>query len=247
MDLHLISDEPLGVFLSGGVDSTAIAALASRARAGVRCYTIAFREREFDESDVARRTARRLGVEHEELLVEPREMLDGLDAALGALDQPSVDGINTYCVSAAVRRAGAKVALSGLGGDELFGGYRTFRWMPTLDRLSTVARWTPRLVRHASAHAITTAGAWTHRADQTDRLASLWREPDALPHPFFFARSVFGPGEVDRLAGPLAHGHHPPELPRGKLAARNDDTVRMANGLDAVRRRLVLRAAVRTC
>ena len=207
VDLHLISDEPLGVFLSGGVDSTAIAALASRVRSGVRCYTIAFREREFDESEVARRTARHLGVEHEELLVEPREMLEGLDAALGALDQPSVDGINTYCVSAAVRRAGAKVALSGLGGDELFGGYRTFRWMPALGRISAVARWTPRLLRHASAYAVTTAGAWTHRADQTDRLASLWREPDALPHPFFFARTVFGPGEVDSLMRDLSLIH----------------------------------------
>lgn len=230
VDTHLISDEPLGVFLSGGVDSTAIAALASRTRAGVRCYTIAFREREFDESDVARRTARSLGVEHEELLVEPREMLDGLDGALGALDQPSVDGINTYCVSAAVRRAGAKVALSGLGGDELFGGYRTFRWMPALGRLSTIARWTPRLVRHASAHAMTAAGAWTHRADQTDRLASLWREPDALPHPFFFARTVFGPGEVGALMGP---DRSPDGLSDRSWRGWNDDTVRMASGLDA--------------
>jgi asparagine synthase (glutamine-hydrolysing) len=241
--VHLVSDEPLGVFLSGGVDSTAIAALASRARAGVRCYTIAFREREFDESEVARRTARRLGVEHEELLVEPREMLDGLDAALGALDQPSVDGINTYCVSAAVRRAGAKVALSGLGGDELFGGYRTFRWMPALGRMSTVARWTPRLVRHAGAHAMTVAGAWTHRADQTDRLASLWREPDALPHPFFFARTVFGPGAVDTLmrndrsprmsAGEAGQpGEATDTVPAGDWRGWNDDTVRMANGFD---------------
>jgi asparagine synthase (glutamine-hydrolysing) len=227
--LHLISDEPLGVFLSGGVDSTTIAALASRARAGVRCYTITFREREFDESEVARRTAQHLGVELQELLVDPHEMLDGLDAALGALDQPSVDGINTYCVSAAVRRAGAKVALSGLGGDELFGGYRTFRWMPALGRLSTVAHWTPRLVRHASAHAITATGAWTHRADQTDRLASLWREPGALPHPFFFARSVFGPEDVDRLAH--SDGLH--ESSHGGWRRWNDDTVRMANRLDA--------------
>jgi asparagine synthase (glutamine-hydrolysing) len=237
--LHLISDEPLGVFLSGGVDSTAIAALASRARSGVCTYTVSFREREFDESDVARRTAMRLGVEHHELLVEASDMLDGLDAALGALDQPSVDGINTYCVSAAIRRAGVKVALSGLGGDELFGGYRTFRWMPTLGRMSTVAHWTPRLVRHAGARAMTAAGAWTHRADQTDRLASLWREPDALPHPFFFARTVFGPGDVDALTrsdgSPRRSPGGPPDT--DAVGARdwrgwNDDTVRMANGFD---------------
>jgi asparagine synthase (glutamine-hydrolysing) len=239
--LHLVSDEPLGVFLSGGVDSTTIAALASRARAGVRCYTVTFREREFDESDVARRTARRLGVEHCELLVESGEMLEGLDAALGALDQPSVDGINTYCVSAAVRRAGAKVALSGLGGDELFGGYRTFRWMPTLDRLSAVARHTPHAMRSAGAYAISRAGGWIHRPEETDRLASLWREPDALPHPFFFARTVFGPGEVDGLVrrngsgravnggGPAAGAFAPAD---GAWRHWNDETVRAANGVE---------------
>jgi asparagine synthase (glutamine-hydrolysing) len=247
--LHLISDEPLGVFLSGGVDSTAIAALASRARAGVRCYTIAFREREFDESEVARRTAKRLGVEHEELLVEPRDMLDGLDAALGALDQPSVDGINTYCVSAAVRRAGAKVALSGLGGDELFGGYRTFRWMPALGRLSAVARHAPRAMRSAGAHAIGRAGAWMRRPEETDRLASLWREPEALPHPFFFARTVFGPGDVRELVRGHANGGRargsmrgsaPGEQPDAGVFAPaddawrrwNDDTVRAAHGAE---------------
>jgi asparagine synthase (glutamine-hydrolysing) len=197
--VHLVADEPLGVFLSGGVDSTAVAALASRAQAGVRCYTIRFREREFDESEVARRTAKHLGVEHCELLVEAGEMLDGMDAALAALDQPSVDGINTYCVSAAVRRAGAKVALSGLGGDELFGGYRTFRWMPSLGRLSTVARHSPAAMRHAGARAIAAAGAWMGRAGDTDRLAAMCHEPDALPHPFFFARTIFGPAAAHRL------------------------------------------------
>lgn len=207
--VHLISDEPLGVFLSGGVDSTAIAALASRARAGVRCYTIRFREPEFDESEVARRTARRLGVEHCELLLEADEMLDGLDAAIGALDQPSVDGINTYCVSGAVRRAGAKVALSGLGGDELFGGYRTFRWMAALGRLSTVARHTPSAMRHAGARMMAHAGGWLGRASEVDRIAALCREPGALPHPFFFARTVFAPDEARAFARGAAQASAP--------------------------------------
>jgi asparagine synthase (glutamine-hydrolysing) len=207
--VHLVSDEPLGVFLSGGVDSTAIAALASRARAGVRCYTIRFREPEFDESAVARRTAKHLGVEHCELLVEAGEMLDGMDAALAALDQPSVDGINTYCVSAAVRRAGAKVALSGLGGDELFGGYRTFHWMPSLGRLSAMARHSPVSMRHAGARAIAAAGAWMGRAGETDRLAAICREPDALPHPFFFTRTIFDPATTGSLTRHNdCNGHH---------------------------------------
>jgi asparagine synthase (glutamine-hydrolysing) len=204
---HLISDEPLGIFLSGGVDSTTLAALASRVRSGVRCYTISFDEREFDESDVARRTAQRLGVEHCELRIDAREMLDGMDRAIDALDQPSVDGINTWCVSAAVRRAGAKVALSGLGGDELFGGYRTFRWMPRLARLSSIARHTPSPLRWAGAQAIHAAGAWAGRTEDSDRLASIWREPEALPHPFFFTRTVFGPEDVQHLLHGNGHQH----------------------------------------
>jgi asparagine synthase (glutamine-hydrolysing) len=197
--LHLVSDVPLGIFLSGGVDSTTIAALASQVRAGVTCYTVSFDEREFDESDVARRTARRLGVAHCELRIDAQEMLGGLDAAIDALDQPSVDGINTYCVSGAVRRAGATVALSGLGGDELFGGYRTFRWMPAIGRLSAVAARTPSPLRRAAAQAVATAGTWMGRTEDSDRLAAIWRQPDALPHPFFFTRAVFGPADMRDL------------------------------------------------
>jgi len=225
--VHLISDEPLGIFLSGGVDSTAVAALASRARSGVRCYTVRFSERQFDESEVARRTAKHLGVDHCELLVDSGEMLTGMDTAIGALDQPSVDGINTYCVSALVRRAGGKVALSGLGGDELFGGYRTFRWMPPLARLSAVARRTPRAVRWAGARAITTAGEWIGHPEDTDRLASIWREPDALPHPFFFTRTIFGPGEVTRLVNP-----QPSRVESEPWRRWNDDTAAAAKTLD---------------
>ena len=202
MRVHLISDEPLGVFLSGGVDSTTLAALAGRARSGVRCYTIRFSERDFDESDVARRTAAALGLQQEELQIGPSDMLGSLDAALDALDQPSVDGINTYCVAGAVRATGVKVALSGLGGDELFGGYRTFQWMPRLQQLSQAARLAPSALRRGGAKAIVSAGRWIDKAEETDRIAALWRDPDALPHPFFFARAVFGPREIHRLVRP---------------------------------------------
>ena len=240
VDLHLVSDEPLGVFLSGGVDSTTIAALASRARAGVRCYTIAFREREFDESEVARRTARRLGVEHEELLVEPREMLDGLDAALGALDQPSVDGINTYCVSAAVRRAGAKVALSGLGGDELFGGYRTFRWMPTLDRLSTrrALDAAPRASRQRARHDDRRRLDASRRSDGSPRVA-VARARRAAASVLLRAhrvRSWRGRRLDAAMASTRHRTHHRTRAARTDRSGWrrwNDDTVRMASGLDA--------------
>ena len=260
VDLHLVSDEPLGVFLSGGVDSTTIAALASRARSGVRCYTITLpRARVRRVGGRARRTARRLGVEHCELLVEPSEMLDDLDSALSALDQPSVDGINTYCVSAAVRRAGAKVALSGLGGDELFGGYRTFRWMPALGRLSTVARWTPRSRVTPARMPLTTAGAWTHsRGPDGSPGVDLARARRAAASVLLRAHAcsvrrggrVGEPsiGTVDAAPSMRARAGRSPGDRTGCATSAwrcwNDDTRAHGDGLRSVRRRLVLRAAV---
>jgi asparagine synthase (glutamine-hydrolysing) len=134
--MHLISDVPLGIFLSGGIDSSAIAALAARSGSTcVRTFNVGFDEASFDESSYARAVARTLGTEHHELRLTKQTFQRALPEALGSLDQPSFDGINTYFVSRAVREAGLTVALAGTGGDELFGGYATFRDIPW------VARW----------------------------------------------------------------------------------------------------------
>jgi asparagine synthase (glutamine-hydrolysing) len=127
---HLLADVPLGLFLSSGLDSTALAALAARERSGLHTFTIVFSEQEFSEAPLARATASRLGCEHRELLVSSEQMQAQLGEAVGALDQPSMDGINTFFVSWAARQVGLKVAISGLGGDEVFGGYPTFRATP---------------------------------------------------------------------------------------------------------------------
>ncbi len=134
---HLISDVPLGVFLSGGKDSSAVAALAAEASPGrVRTFTITFDEAEFDESRYARLVADALGTNHQEVRITERVFQDRLEAALAGLDQPTFDAINTYLVSRAVREAGITVAMAGTGGDELFGGYRTFRDLPRAGRWS---------------------------------------------------------------------------------------------------------------
>ena len=96
MRSHLIADVPLGLFLSSGLDSTALVALASRERKGLHTFTIVFPEQEFSESEIARRTAERFGTEHRELMVSAEDMVARLPQAVGALDQPSMDGINTY-------------------------------------------------------------------------------------------------------------------------------------------------------
>jgi asparagine synthase (glutamine-hydrolysing) len=138
--LRLVSDVPLGGFLSGGIDSSALAALATRAGGSrLRTFNVAFEEADYDESPHARRVAQALGSEHHEVRLSPARFREQLEAALRSLDQPTFDGINTYFVSRAVREAGITVALSGAGGDELFGGYRTFAEVPR------AARWARRL------------------------------------------------------------------------------------------------------
>jgi asparagine synthase (glutamine-hydrolysing) len=196
---HLIADVPLGIFLSSGLDSTAIVALASAAQSGLHTFTVIFPELEFSEADPARATAKRFGTHHEELLLDGAEMLAHLDDAVDALDQPSMDGINTYFVSWAARRAGLKVALSGLGGDEIFGGYSTFASGPRAVRVAALGKKFPRGVRRATASAVGRAGGG--RGDSGRKLAALWRNSEALPHPYYFTRTLYTPDHVAALRG----------------------------------------------
>jgi asparagine synthase (glutamine-hydrolysing) len=199
---HLIADVPLGLFLSSGLDSTAIAALASRHRKGLHTFTVVFPEQEFSEAPAARATAERLGTEHRELMLTADDMLARLSEAVSALDQPSMDGTNTFFVSWAAREVGLKVALSGLGGDEVFGGYSTFRTTPRLATLAMLGRYTPAVIRKPMAAAlleVSRRGSHSKRSDVLGKLAAVWSEPDALPHPYFYSRMLFTPGQVGRL------------------------------------------------
>jgi asparagine synthase (glutamine-hydrolysing) len=192
---HLIADVPVGVFLSSGLDSTAIAALASRAQRGIHTFTVAFPDVEFSEAEKARRTAERLGTEHSEYTLSGEEMLARLDEAVASFDQPSMDGINTYFVSWAARQAGLKVALSGLGSDELFGGYTSFQATSKIRRLASAADWMPKPLRQL----VTSSGAAKLSGSSPDavrKASAAWLDPSALPHPYYFTRSLFTPQVV---------------------------------------------------
>jgi asparagine synthase (glutamine-hydrolysing) len=193
---HLVADVPVGVFLSGGLDSTAIAALASHVQKGIHTFTVAFPDAEFSEAEFARNTAKRLGTEHSEMTLSSMDMEARLDEAVASFDQPSMDGINTYFVSWAARQAGLKVALSGLGSDELFGGYTSFRATAQVTRLSTMARFFPKLARELATSGIKRSKVYRGSPDAFRKAFSAWLDPDLLPSPYFFTRALFTPQTV---------------------------------------------------
>lgn len=133
---HLVADVPVGVFLSAGLDSTTVAALAREAGvAELITVTLGFNEfanTEYDEVPLAETVARHYGATHHTRWVKRTDFAACLDHLLDAMDQPSIDGVNSYFVSQAAHNTGLKVALSGLGGDELFGGYSDFQEIPRL-------------------------------------------------------------------------------------------------------------------
>jgi asparagine synthase (glutamine-hydrolysing) len=199
---HLIADVPVGLFLSSGLDSSGIAALAARAQTGIRSFTLSFPGTAYDESPLARRVAERCGTQHTEVPLDGAAMLARIDEAVAGLDQPTMDGINTYFVSWAAREVGLKVALSGLGGDELFAGYASFANTALLQRLTRLAWFVPRPLRRATAPLLASILAGRMSRDAAGKAASAWSDPDTLPHPYFYARALFPPGQLERLIEP---------------------------------------------
>ena len=133
VDERLMADVPFGAFLSGGIDSSIIVGLMSKlCNQKVNTFSVSFAEKELDESKYARMVAELFNTNHTEIPLKPKDFLDYLPNALDAMDHPSGDGPNTYVVSKVTRDSGIVVALSGLGGDEVFAGYDTFKQLNRL-------------------------------------------------------------------------------------------------------------------
>ncbi len=129
VERRMIADVPFGAFLSGGIDSTAIVGLMSKVSPEkVKTFTIAFDEGEFNEAKYAQVIAKKFNTDHHEIKLKPADFIKEWPNALKAMDHPSGDGVNTYVVSKATKKAGITMALSGLGGDELFAGYSVFEY-----------------------------------------------------------------------------------------------------------------------
>ena len=195
---HFVSDVPVGIFLSGGKDSTALVALARSAGfKDIKTFSISFNEKDFNEGDIARRTAKHFGTEHHDQLITAADGEKLIDEFHSRTDQPGNDGFNTFCVSKFARENGMKVVLSGLGGDELFGGYQSFRTSPKLLRLDGLLRYS-RSLRKLVASVLTMTGE--HRAR---RLAVLLNGEYGPLAAYWAMRGFFTPDEAIKLCGQI--------------------------------------------
>ena len=193
---RLISDVPFGAFLSGGIDSSAVVGLMSEVQQQpVKTFTIVFNEEEFSEAKYARIIAKKFNTDHHEFHLKPKDFLDELPLALKALDHPSGDGPNSYIVSRITRENGITMALSGLGGDELFAGYPVFsRYLKIKDK-----QWlwkTPHAIRKLAGTALTAAkpGITSNKAKQLLELMNV-----DLANAFPLFRQVGNPETIQSL------------------------------------------------
>ena len=191
--LHLVSDVPLGAFLSGGIDSSALVALMSRvAGEKPKTFSVVFTETGFSEASHARLVAKTFGTEHREILLSEESLIGLLPSALEAMDQPTMDGVNTYVISKAVKEAGITVALSGLGGDELFAGYPSFRRAGQLRRIAILPQ---QLRRAASVLGRALSNGWVRHRKFWDLV-----ESDCSPYAVYaISRELFAPAEIRAL------------------------------------------------
>jgi asparagine synthase (glutamine-hydrolysing) len=198
---HLIADVPVGSFLSGGVDSSALVGLMAEVHQGpIRTVTLSMDARELDEGDLAQQAATLYGSEHHEIPMGIEQVLNRLIDAVHALDQPSIDGINTYFFAEAAVKAGLKVAVSGVGGDELFGGYGTFQMLPTIERLHARAGSFPGGAAILAA-ASTLVDRFPRSRNQT-RLQRVLGHGETTSGAYFAVRGLFNPSEVRTLLAP---------------------------------------------
>jgi asparagine synthase (glutamine-hydrolysing) len=195
VERRLVSDVPIGAFLSGGIDSSAVVGLMAEVSSSrPNTFTIGFSEKKFDESEYAAQIAKKFNTNHNQVLLKPSVFLDELTNALDAMDTPSGDGINTYVVSKAIRQSGLTVALSGVGGDELFAGYPFFRQYLQLKKFSKIwgaTGW----ARQLAAAAYSLKGS-----NKAGRVQQLLRSPSCSVGSFYPEfRRIFAPSLLSKL------------------------------------------------
>ncbi len=186
---RLIADVPLGAFLSGGIDSTAIVALMQRASSRrIKTFSIVFDDEKTDERRYSRLASQRLGCEHTELELSGSIVKTNLTKAMDAFDQPSVDGLNTWFVSKLTKDAGLTVALSGVGGDEVFAGYEGFSKPLLIERHASTLKKFPRF-----------SGTLMSRFGNSEKFRKIGEMINYSEHPYFLSRQVFSNLQAEKL------------------------------------------------
>ena len=199
VERRLVSDVPFGAFLSGGIDSSAIVGLmAEVSTSPVHTFTVTFDESSYSEAPYAAEIARRFRTEHTEIRLSPRHFLDLLPAALAALDHPSGDGPNTYVVAKATKDAGITMALSGLGGDELFAGYDHFKRLYRLQNMGWLNA-IPRPLRQLAASTLQTLSP----SVAAQKIAALLPSPKIdLASAYPLQRQVLLDTQISQISNP---------------------------------------------
>ncbi len=230
---RLVSDVPSGIFLSGGADSSSIVATASEvSNQPIDTFSVVFAGNPLCEGNYSDKVARQFGCRHHKIELSAAQLLEEIPAGLGAMDQPSIDGLNTYVVSQATKQAGITVALSGLGGDELFGGYSTFVSVPRMVRFRRYGGWLEPLCKGVNALLD------RKQTNRPAKIRALMAGDYYADQPYFLSRALFLPESVRALLPSLRHQN-------GHLAAAWNlrEVAESVRGLDPINQVGVLEAA----
>jgi asparagine synthase (glutamine-hydrolysing) len=199
---HLVADVPVGAFLSAGLDSATIVGLIAELQSdALRSVTLAFDEfdgTQFDEAALAEEIARHYDTAHQTQRIKGADFQEEYQRLCAAMDQPSIDGVNTYFVSKVTAETGLKVAISGLGGDELFGGYQSFREIP---RMVGMLGAIPGM--RCAGHAFRRIAAPLVSAVTSPKYASALEYGTTYPDAYLLRRALFMPWELPKLMDPV--------------------------------------------
>ncbi len=204
---HIQSDVPLGIFLSGGIDSTVLAGLACNQMSEVKTLSVGFDQgpRRLNELDIAKKSSKYFGTDHSEFIMTGSDVRSRIKKIIHHIDSPSFDGVNTFIVSEMAKESGLTVALSGLGGDELFGGYDIFGFYPKY--LPYIPAWS-HLPKYLKSFAIKQSSKLINDSSRRNKLDRLKDINDASS---FYAlnRASSWPNEFPDLVEDEFHEYNP--------------------------------------
>jgi asparagine synthase (glutamine-hydrolysing) len=197
VNIEMVSDVPVAVFLSGGLDSSTILGLASKSN-NVTALTVGFNEGEFDERELAKKVAKYFGIPHKEVLITGAEFHSMFDEILQKMDQPSADGFNTYIVSQQAKKNGFKVAISGLGGDEIFFGYPNVRRIRSMLLINRICR---RIISHSIRNTFFNIFYRSSLSMKLKKMLYVFFKSNSDHEVYQLARMVLSPRDVELLLG----------------------------------------------